>query len=71
VIREGDRFTIPARWLSISLDPSSRGRLFRPGLRFLLTKMFAGDLPTQPAEIDRILESYIKVADDILERSPR
>lgn len=70
VIRKGDRFTIPAGSLSMSLDPSSRGRLFRPGLRFLLTKMFAGDLPTQSTEIPRLLEGYTEFADKILGSSP-
>lgn len=70
VIRKGDRFTIPAGWLSISLDPSSRGKLFRPGLRFLLKRMFAGDLPTQSSEISRVLDGYSKLADDVLENSP-
>ena len=69
-IRKGDRFTIPASWLSISLDPSSRGKLFRPGLRYLLNGMFAGDLPTESGEISRILDGYCKLADEILEKSP-
>lgn len=68
-IRKGDRFTIPAGWLSISLDPSSRGKLFRPGLRLLLKGMFAGDLPTQSAEISRVLDGYCKLADEVLEKS--
>jgi len=68
-IRPGDRFTIPAGALQVSLDPASRGKLFRPGLHFLLTQLFAGTLSSDKATLPAILEKLEKVSDTILENS--
>lgn len=45
-VEKGDRFTIPAGWLTISLDPSaSRGRLTKAGTLWFVSHMLTGDLP--------------------------
>lgn len=39
-VEPGEKFTIPEGWIKLSLQPAPNGRLFRPGLRFLLEKIF-------------------------------
>jgi hypothetical protein len=68
-IREGDRFTIPAGFIKISLSSTSTGVLFRPGLKFLLKQLFYSGQPRDVNDIPQLLERYQKVADHILEQS--
>ncbi len=71
-VREGDRFTIPAGWLTMSLDPSkSSGRLFRPGVSWFVTQLMTGDLPSNDEDVDGYLEKLKAAADEILENSER
>ena len=68
-IREGDRFTIPAGFIKISLSSTSTGVLFRPGLKFLLKQLFYSGQPRDVNDIPQLLERYQKVADHILKQS--
>jgi hypothetical protein len=68
-IRGGDRFTIPAGWIQISLSPASRGKLARPGLKFLLRQFFYIGEPNSAADIDGLLKKYEDIADRILQDS--
>lgn len=68
-IRPGDRFTIPAGWLQLSLAPTSRGKLFRPGLKFLLRQFFYAGEPQNAADIPSLLKRYEDTADQILKNS--
>lgn len=68
-IRPGDRFTIPAGWLQFSLAPTSRGKLFRPGLKFLLRQLFYVGEPQNAADTPGLLKRYEETADEILKNS--
>jgi hypothetical protein len=69
-VREGDRFTIPSGWLTISLDPSrSRGRLTRPGISWFATQQLAAGIPGQTDELEGFLKSYEEQADAVLKAS--
>src|SRR5438874_510270 len=58
-IRPGDEFTIPAGWLTMSLDPAkARGRFFRHGVTWYVTQQLTGALPAAPADLDRFLDGY-------------
>lgn len=71
-VREGDKFTIPAGWLKISLDPAkTTGTFFRPGVTWFVTQLLAGELPSQPNDVEAYLERLKANADAILEASPR
>jgi hypothetical protein len=70
-VEEGERFTIPAGYLQISLDPASRGKLFRPGLSFLLKQFFIGNHPKQPADIVSFAKKLRDEADTLLKSSER
>lgn len=68
-VRAGDRFTIPSGWMKLSLDPAVGGKLFRPGVGFLLKKLvFSGGLSDEE-DFYEILEHYEETADEILEDS--
>jgi hypothetical protein len=71
-VREGDKFTIPAGWLTMSLDPSkSTGWLVRPGVAWFVTRLLAGELPSQASDVDAYLERLKANADVVLEGSER
>ncbi len=71
-VREGDHFTIPAGWLTMSLDPSkSTGWLFRPGVSWFVAQLLTGDLPSNDEDVDDYLEKLKANADEILEGSER
>jgi hypothetical protein len=69
-IKTGDRFTIPAGWMQISLAPTSRGKLFRPGLKFLLRWLFYAGQPKDADDIANMLKRYEDTADQILKACP-
>lgn len=70
-IEKGERFTIPAGFIQISLNPNSRGKLFRPGLSFLLKQLFLGNHPTEPQNFVSFAKSVNDEADAILKSSER
>jgi hypothetical protein len=71
-IREGDQFSIPAGWLTISLDPSkSRGRLTRHGIGWLASTLLVGDLPSEPKELGALLDRYAEEAEGLLRASDK
>lgn len=70
-VEKGERFTIPAGSIRISLDPASRGKLFRPGLSFLLKQFFVGNNPKQPADMVSFAKGLSDEADTILKDSER
>ena len=70
-VEAGDRLTIPAGYIQISLDPASRGKLFRPGLPFLLKQMFVGNHPEQPDDFASFARDLREQADAIIRSSPR
>lgn len=71
-IEAGEQFTIPAGWLTMSLDPAaSRGKLFRPGLRFLLRQLFLGGHPKQSDDIAAFFKQLDTESDKYLENCER
>lgn len=71
-VREGDKFTIPAGWLTMSLDPAkATGMFYRFGVTWFVTQLLAGELPSQPDDVEGYLERLKTNADSILEGSQR
>lgn len=68
-VEKGERFSIPAGFIQLSLDPASRGKLFRPGLSFLLKQFFIGSHPKQPADIASFIQELRDQADALLKSS--
>lgn len=68
-VKKGDRFIIPKGFIELSLKPSGRGRLFRPGLSFLIEKLVFGDRPDSGTKLVPLLEQYEKQADKLLKNS--
>lgn len=69
-VEAGERFTIPAGFIQLSLEPNSRGKLFRPGLPFLLKQFFLSAHPRSKADVPEFLKSLEAEADAILKASP-
>lgn len=66
-IREGDKFTIPAGWLKISLDPrKSRGRFSRHGITWFVHGLIADRAPRKSDEVKASIKEWIDEADQIL-----
>ena len=65
-VEAGERFTIPDGWITLSLEPTSRGKLFRSGLPFLLNQFFIGKPPTEDTithfvdDVEKDFDSYIE-----------
>ena len=65
-VEAGERFTIPAGWITLSLEPKPQGKLFRSGLPFLLNQFFVGKTPTEASilqfveEVEKDFDSYIE-----------
>jgi hypothetical protein len=71
-IRAGDEFTIPAGWITMSLDPSkATGRFFRGGVGWFVQRLLIGDIPRDPGDLDELLTRYEREADEILRASPK
>jgi hypothetical protein len=69
-IRAGDRFTIPASWLTISLDQAqSRGILARAGLPWFVKTLYFSGLSTDMACLEPLMEQYENQADGVLKRN--
>jgi hypothetical protein len=56
--------------MKISLDPSAGGKLFRPGLSFLLTQLFVSDHPRQPTDLVAFAEKLAALSEEIIRKSP-
>ncbi len=69
-IRAGDRFVIPAGFLKISLDPTVGTKLFRPGLRFLISQLLYAAQPKDAQALGGLLEHFRNSADTALKASP-
>ena len=70
-VEAGEVFKIPAGFIQLSLEPGSRGKLFRPGLPFLLKQFFLGAHPKSKADVPDFLKSLEAEADAILKTSSR
>ncbi len=71
-VRKGDTFTVPAGWLTMSLDPAkSRGRFFRHGVAWFVRQLLTADIPADASGLDQMLEKYKREASDVLEASPK
>ena len=69
-IKEGDRFTIPAAWLTISAYPlKSRGHLTEAGLKWFAKLIFLGDLPRKADQISDTLDKNDSICTDRLKSS--
>jgi hypothetical protein len=70
-VEKGDKFTIPAGWLKISLDPAkASGQLTRPGVTWFAGQLLVGGVPTQDEQVEEYLERLRTEADKALEASP-
>lgn len=67
-VEAGERLTIPAGFMTISLDPASRGKLFRPGLKFLLDQMFMGAHPKGSEDIVEFARELERASDEYLSK---
>jgi hypothetical protein len=71
-VQQGDTFTIPEGWLTLSLDPSrSRGTFTRSGIDWFVESMIFGEMPSEPAKVVDFLTDLSKKADDALSNSTR
>lgn len=69
-VEKGDTFTIPAGWLTMSLDPAkSKGRFSRHGLNWFVESILKSVLPASPAEVKAFLDRVDKQVDEILASS--
>jgi len=67
-VEAGERFTIPAGWITLSLEPKAQGKLFRSGLPFLLNQFFVGKSPTEEGII-QFVDEVEKDFDALIEKS--
>lgn len=72
-VEAGERLSIPAGFITFSLDPASRGKLFRPGLKFLLDQLFMGAHPNDAEaivafaqELDKGSDAYLAKCEKLL-----
>nr|MBL8410721.1 hypothetical protein [Dechloromonas sp.] len=70
-INTGETFTIPSGYLRFSLDPASSGKLFRPGLPFLLKQFFLVGHPKSADEMLSFAEKLQEEANAILGASAK
>lgn len=68
-IEKGESFTIPKGFIQLSLDPTLRGKLFRPGLPFLLNRMFHSSSPKLPEDISDCTSSLKELSEKIVDES--
>lgn len=68
-VEAGEKFTIPAGWINLSLEPKANGKLFRSGLPFLLNQLFVGNVPTEESitafveKLEREFDNHVQKAD--------
>lgn len=67
-VEAGERFTIPAGWITLSLEPKPNVKLARSGLPFLLNQFFVGKTPTE-ASILQFVEEVGKEFDSHIENA--
>lgn len=71
-VEKGDTFTIPAGWLTMSLDPAkARGRFTRHGLNWFVEHMVLGAFPGDASGLESFLEELERRADQELKASPK
>lgn len=72
-VSAGDQFTIPAGWLTMSLDPSqSRAKFTQRGIAWYVTRILYDEAVATDAEaLEELLTRYEEQADDVLERSEK
>ena len=69
-VEAGDQFVIPAGFIRLSLDPAaSSGRLYRPGVTWLVERFFFDGRPETPGDVISSLETHIKESEVIIESS--
>lgn len=66
-IEAGERFSIPANWITLSLEPKPNSRLFRSGLPFLLNQYFIGQVPTEES-ITQFVDTLAEDFDSYIEK---
>ena len=70
-IRKGDQVVIPARWLTLSLNPlKSRGQLSLYGLRWFAEQIHVDNLPKRKGDIAAELSALESRCDGVLRASP-
>lgn len=67
-VEAGEQFTIPAGWITLSLEPKPYGKLFRSGLPFLLNQFFVGNAPTEES-ITEFVNNLEKEFDNYVEKT--
>jgi hypothetical protein len=71
-VEEGSTVTIPSGYLRISLDKAvSSGRLFRPGVTWIVKRTLLEPLATAIEDLPRSIDALVERATAILERSER
>jgi hypothetical protein len=66
-VREGDKLTFPAGSLKLSLDRSkATGRFAKLGIAWFVTHLLAGDIPSDPEELENYLTKCEEEADAVL-----
>lgn len=69
-VEKGDEFTIPAGWLTFSLDPAqSRGRFSKAGTIWFVSHMLTGDLPRDKEGLREYLQRVDDDTDEFLRSS--
>jgi hypothetical protein len=72
LVEKGDTFTIPAGWLTMSLDPSkSRGTFTRSGINWFVEFLISSRFPAGPAKVEGFLRDLDKEADEAIINSSR
>jgi hypothetical protein len=69
-VRKGDKFTIPAASIRMSLDPKISNQFYRPGLLWFVQMLIAARQPKSVAELDSLLDYYIELGEGHLRKSP-
>ena len=71
-VQKGDTFTIPAGWLTLSLDPArSKGTFTRAGVNSFVRHLVFSSLPSDPEKVVKYLNYLDGEADAVLLASPR
>jgi hypothetical protein len=68
-IRAGEKFTIPAGWITIAANPlKGNGHLTRHGLHYFSSKVFSGDINKREADFDAALAESVASYGEELEK---
>jgi hypothetical protein len=70
-VQDGERFVIPASWLSFAANPlKGRGRLYRPGLRWFAELIFLEDLYRKESTYEESARALEDQMDVLVNSSP-